>query len=317
MKKFLLSVLCAAALLLGGACEKIIEFHGPQVEPQLTMSSQATVGEPLRAYFSTSVFFLDSDRNGQAFKDKLDPALASVRCYVNGDDKGMEMALNKDMSFSSYCFEADYVPAPGDRIRLEAQFPGFDPVWAETTVPRMPQFELLSVEWKAMESDLAEFFEDEETSYEVTVMLAVTDDGSYDKYYFLQPAIRYSTDWIEEEVWVSATFSSNDIVFQEAKGGAAQLFGSSGYYFSDALIKGQRHVFTIQLTYMPAPETLAGMGIRVASANEDLYWYDWSYGQVAGGFAGIFTEGVTLYSNVNGGYGVFCAVAPAWLDVEL
>ena len=85
MKNFLLSVLCAAALLLGGACEKIIEFHGPQVEPQLTMSSQATVGEPLRAYFSTSVFFLDSDRNGQAFKDKLDPALASVRCYVNGE----------------------------------------------------------------------------------------------------------------------------------------------------------------------------------------------------------------------------------------
>ena len=58
------ALLCAATLtlLLGAACEKIIEFKGEQTEPRLTISSQAEVGKPLEVYVASSIFFLSDKK---------------------------------------------------------------------------------------------------------------------------------------------------------------------------------------------------------------------------------------------------------------
>ena len=69
------ALLCAATLtlLLGAACEKIIEFKGEQTEPRLTISSQAEVGKPLEVYVASSIFFLSDTWSGDAFIEKLKP----------------------------------------------------------------------------------------------------------------------------------------------------------------------------------------------------------------------------------------------------
>ena len=320
MKKQM-TVLFALALLLAGGCEKEIAFKGEVSRPRLTLSARAVVGEPFDAYVASSVFFLASENGGAAFREGIDTARGSVRCYVNGDRTGVEMSLDAEADVSGFRYTAGYVPAPGDRIRLEAEFPGFDKVWAEATVPRLPQFELVSTESRKMEGEWVE-----DDYYEMDLTLAVTDDGSYDKYYFIQPLASYVGPWNwwgdpdeeKDETLTSLVFTSNDIIFQSTANvlgsDTETAFGSS--YFSDELIKGRRHAFKITVVYLPAPEKVSLFGLKLATAEENLFWYDYSYDQLQMSFGGLFSEAVALYSNVHGGYGILSAAAPVWMEVD-
>jgi len=318
MKKQTILCVLAVVALLGTACEKVIEFKGEIAEPRLTLSAQAVAGEPFRVFVASSVFFLQHDKSGQAYTEKLDTLLGEVRCYVNGATESRKMVQLADVSYSSLCYLAeDYVPAPGDQIRIEAEFPGFDPAWAETDVPLVPQFEILSTEWTLMEKS----WEGEPDYYQVDMTLAVTDDGSYDKYYCLQPIQCYYFEPAAMEIMGVVPFRSNDIIFQQLDVSAFQRFDfDSGEpmavsYFPDGMIKGKRYEFKIQLHRVAAPEDLRLFGIRLSTVNESLYWFDMSFSQQEYHF-NLFSEGVTLYSNVQGGYGVLCGAAPRWIDVE-
>ena len=322
MKKNIASwVLAALAVLFSAGCEKIIEFNGEVTKPLLTISSYAEVGNPLTVYVASSIFFLSDQKNGAAFTDGLDTLRGSVRCFVNGAKEPRTLQRLPEGDHASFCYQdPGYAPQPGDHIRLEAEFPGFEPVWAETDVPLMPSFEVLSAKWnKVSLGGLSGLFDDEETEYdELEITLAVTDDASYDKYYFLEPVSFVALEWMPEGYWTKYAFSSNDVIFRELNGGD---FGSlpndsARYYFSDALIKGRRHTFTITTDLILDRENISYFGVIAATVNESLYWYDLSFHKVQGGLAGILEEGMTLYSNVHGGYGVFGASAPVLLDVE-
>ena len=318
MKNQIYLCVLAVVALLGTACEKVIEFKGEIAEPRLTISAQAVVGEAFPVYVASSVFFLQHDKSGKAYTEHLDTLRGEVRCYVNGAGQSKRMVLHADESYSSLCYLAeDYVPAPGDHVRVEAEFPGFDPVWAETDVPLLPQFEILSTEWKQMEKS----WEGEPDYYQVDMTLAVTDDGTYDKYYCLQPIQRYYFEPGQMDFIEVIPFKSNDIIFQQLDVSAFQRFDfetgepMAVNYFPDGLFKGRRYEFKIQLQRVMAPEELSLFCIRLATVNESLYWFDMSYSQQEYQFA-MFSEGVTIYSNVHGGYGVLCAAAPRWKDVE-
>ena len=320
MKKRLNVLLAAALVLLGAGCEKVIDFDGEVTQPRLTLSSHAEVGEPLTVYVASSVFFLSDQKYGKALTEGLDTLRGGVRCFVNGETASRAMELQSGRDESSLCYvSAGYIPAPGDRIRLEAEFPGFDPVRAETVVPRVPACELVSVKRVRMDLSGKDWLYDDDTEYyELEITLAVTDDASYDKYYFLQPYSLTFDPWDPEDAYrIPYEFSSNDVVFRETAGAdALSLLSDTQYFFSDALIKGQRHEFTITVSMLPPREQVLFFGIQLAAVTESLYWYDVSYAQALSSAGGLFSEGVTLFSNVEGGYGVLDAAASVVLEVD-
>ena len=305
MKQRLFFFFVIFLFLTGTGCEKVIEFTGEETEPRLTVSSRAEVGEPLEAYIAASVFFLYDSSDPAVFLQGLDPARGQVCCYVNGSATPRPFEYVPKENASSLCFRAlDYAPAPGDHIRLEVEFPGFDPVWAETDVPREPAFEIVSVK--------------PETTNGVELTLALTDDGSYDKFYFLQPLLQTWESSLDRNVFWTLSFSSNDVIFYDMSGTSAfeALDEETGNYFSDDLIKGKRHVFVITVPYWKNEST--HLWIHGAAIDESLYGYGTSYGMLMAmdEWTSFFSEGVTLYSNVHGGYGVFGAAASRWLEVE-
>ena len=305
MKKCLYFLCACFLFLVGTGCEKVIEFTGEQTESRLTLSSQAEVGEPLEAYIASSVFFLSASPYGTSFVEGLDARQGQVRCYVNGETTPRLLAyVPKEDAASLHYILSDYAPAPGDHIRLEAEFPGFEPVWAETDVPLAPAFEIVSV--------------NPGTSGGVELTLALTDDASYDNFYFLQPLIQTWESSMDQHVFWTLSFSSNDVLFHEMSGTSAlETFDDeAGNYFSDDLIKGQRHVFVITVPYWQNESM--HLWIHGAAINESLYWYGISYDLLTSmdEWTSFFSEGVTLYSNVHGGYGVFGAAASQWLKVE-
>lgn len=308
MKKIINVLTFLLAVLIAASCEKYIEFSGEESEPRLTVSALAKAGEPFRAYVSSSLFFLDSD-GIEAFVKDLDVSRGVVQVTVNGESGPVAMRCMPEKVDGALLYGCDYVPRPGDRIVLEAEFPGFDPVRAETRVPYPPRFEITSLKPGSAEEDM-----------EMTIRLS--DDGSYEKYYFLAPKRVMPSPWTEEPAEVFCRFNSDDIVFRNVAMGVFEIYGFIfgdddlvSCYFSDRLIRGQEH--SMKLVF-PGVRLAEGdrFSVELRTVTESLYWFDTSFAQMRSDF-NIFAEGVTLYSNVTGGYGVLCASASARIDVEL
>jgi len=313
MKKILFVLLFAAFTFV--SCEKEIKFNGEETSPKVVLYSQAVAGEPLEATISASMFFLERDETKHI--SLLDTLKGSVEVYVNGSQTPYKMTyvpfeseypwmVNTTLSYVS-----DYVPACGDHIRIVASFPGFDTVEGETTVPFAPDFQILDIK----ESHL----QDEWVKYDFSVRLK--DDGSYTKYYYLEPCEieTYVDQDCEQTYRMPVGFNSSDVLFQSSTSELEALIDGGTYtngYFSDALISGKTHDFSFSIEQyeyqdVPPPQMLVGLSVLT----ESLYYHLLSMSKLNNDL-GMFSEGTILYSNVKGGYGCVCASVSLYLQVN-
>ena len=221
------------------------------------------------------------------------------------------MSLVPNADRSSLRYVCAYLPRPGDRIRLEATFPDFASVTAETQVPQPPRFELLSAQRK----------DADDAGSDLEMTIRVIDDPSFDKYYFLLPKLVIA-DASYGEMTIPYRFSSSDIVFRNVAGGIFDVFNFGddtdqvSYYFSDDLIRGETHTFMIRTRGVPPQEQESRFMLEMRTVTESLYWFDTSVASLRESLGGFLGEGVTIYSNVEGGYGVLCASSSASVEVE-
>lgn len=308
MKKIYFTWIVLMVALCLAACEKTIEFDGEESEPRLTVSALARAGEPFTAYVSSSVFFLNN-QSLKSFTEDLDVSRGTVRVTVNGTAPVLMHSEPVKMD-GSFLYACDYVPQPGDHIVLEAEFPDFDPVRAETSVPLPPRFEVTSLKYQAT------------GQLELEMTLVLYDDGSYEKYYCLVPKAVIRYEGMEDSYQMPYLYRSDDIVFKDMGTGVFEmysfLFGDDDLvscYFSDELIRGKEHEIRIVIPGVQPPEENHRLFVDLRTVTESLYWYDVSYAQLNTDFS-VFSEGVTLYSNVVGGYGVLCASATTCVEIH-
>ena len=305
MKRVWIIWACLILLTTGTACEKEIEFDGEERASRLTVSAMIDAGKPITIYVSSSVFFLDSPNNN-GYTARLDTGRGRVRVFVNDGNIDLGAELIPDaFQYYSLCYGCDYVPVPGDRIRIEAEFPGFDAVSAETVVPFLPRFEVVSV-----------FPENCEMT------LRIDDDAAFDKNYYLHLYTHYEDlDGTIYDTIIPVT--SNDVLFRNV---SSQLFfngidlgDSEGwvdyYLFRDELIKGKSHSFKIKWAGS-AEDRGNGIFVDLSTVTDSFYWYVTSYETMRNSIGGLFGEGVTIYSNVKGGYGVVGASSSVSREVE-
>lgn len=310
MKKYYSVGLMLLAACCALSCEKYIEFDGEESAPRLTVSALAQAGEPLSAYVSASVFFLNN-WGVESFVESLDVSRGRVSVSVNGAVEAMTLLSGTEQLDGSLLYGCDYVPQPGDHLVLEAEFPGFDPVRAETDVPFPPRFEVTSLA-----------FREEGVVGELELSLLLHDDGSYTKYYCLVPKTEYHYGEDSQSYEVAHRFRSDDLVFKNMSLGVLDLYNVLfddnslvSHYFSDEMIRGKEHALKIVIPNLPLLEEGQRFFVELQTVTESLYWYDVSFAQMKNDFA-LFSEGVTLYSNVQDGYGVFCAAATTCVEVH-
>lgn len=337
MKKIYLLM---ASLLTLVSCEKEVKFNGEQLESKLVLYCNATPGEKLVADVSVSVFFLDRLNGNADFTDPLDKDRGSVKVYVNGSDTPYEMTYSprepryyyydpdnpenqKPYPPETLCYSCDYVPQEGDHIKVVASFPGFDEVSGETTVPEN-HLKLLDCSLRKLE--------DNTYRYEFTA--CVDDPGTGPLFYAVHPYVKccertndfVDGGYLENEYEYRWDFSSSDVLFANA---TEQLIafveGEDGvsHYFSNDLVYGKRHEFKFSLDitswYIDGQyetysydgkdyfyETTYDWYLSLQTLDEGFYYHKTSRDQLNSDF-GLFSEGVTLYSNVKGGYGTVCS----------
>ena len=324
------AVCCISAV----SCEKEIEFSGKETQPRLVLYSLAAPGEKLSADLSCSVFFLKRNYGGNLFTEGLDTKAGSVKVYVNGSPEPLEMrfAPTPDDVFlgaTTLHYEADYEPEPGDHIRMTADFPGFDRVEGEITVPLAGGLEILSSRRTVTEEG--------SVSYDVSAR--VTDYDPAGTYYYLVP-VRFAS-YDGGETWqrdYTYHILSQDPLFMENTSDVASVFddSQSSNYFSERLFRGKSYEF--RFSFNPGPydyhyNTTGGFyipsdadgdnveikfrySIDLITLTESLYNHVLSMQSVSESFYGLFSESATLYSNVKGGYGCICSSVSLSLPFE-
>ena len=148
--------------LLCGACERTLDFEGPENEKatDLIINGTAVAGTPLTVFLSRayqidkvpSIQYYDYE-HAVLFKDDLatdyltDDYLAKtavkdaeVIVEVNGTES-YPMTYNE----LDFCYTCNYIPQEGDRIRVKATSSGKE-LSAETVVPAKPSIEILKHE---------------------------------------------------------------------------------------------------------------------------------------------------------------------------
>ena len=306
MKRVWMIWACLILLTAGTACEKEIEFDGEERASRLTVSAMIDAGKPMTIYVSSSVFFLNNPYNGEGYTAGLDTARGQVRVFVNDGNvaKGVELIPDMDLYYS-LCYGCDYIPVPGDRIRIEAEFPGYDAVSAETVVPFLPRFDVVSVSPENCE-----------------MTIRIDDDATFEKYYYLHLYTLFED--LDGTIYgMRIPFTSSDVLFRNVYSQLSYSeieFGDSEewveyYLFPDKLIKGKSYSFKIKWA---GYEAYRGNGIIVelSTVTDSFYWYVSSLETWQNSSGGLFSEGVTIYCNVKGGYGVVGASSSASRVVE-
>lgn len=327
MKNILL-VLLSLSFALGWSCARDVVLKLDPVAPVLVLNASVTPEREVAAFLSKSWFLLDSvpeyDLPDQGVK---------VGVYVNNVYKGMMQRSDNPADTTEYKGQYKlpgcYVQA-GDKVRLEAVAPGFDPVSAETRIPTLT--EIASV-------DTASIITSDYYSPRFRVYLTLNDRAAERNYYRLvvERLVEYRKD--DRVMWISSfcdngwnpsrisgdridtdfrysyfSLSYDDPVFQP---GVPSLEEYDGAYcrgvFTDDMFDGKEYTVTSSFfpDYSLKADTMTVIvhyDIHLLSISEAYYNYLKMIRSIAISVGDAHLDGLleptATYSNVNGGFGV-------------
>ncbi|MDD2953218.1 MAG: DUF4249 domain-containing protein [Parabacteroides sp.] len=250
IKNILINTIGAAGLFALAAltsCVEEIDLESLRPDPTLVVNCVAITGEPLAASVSRTWFFTDDHPNVTLDK-------AEVKLFVNGAFTERLRFQEGDEAFNTRgYFKSDFIPAQGDRIRVEASYPEYGLASAETVVPEPAQVLKAGVTYASAGGSFGSSHQN--AIYQVTIK----DDPAEANYYLLRmeegvPVFDgIAKKYTGEYKWFPATPNyATEPVFGQSLTALDQVFGndwmsgSGGKVFSDELINGQE--YTLRLT---------------------------------------------------------------------
>lgn len=286
---------CLCSLLLGlCGCEKVVEFKPEDITPYVVVMSRPVADSLVSVKLSYSQFFL-SNREFEPVKD------ARIRLLRNGSAVSLLEAAEGMYTF-------DCRPQAGDSLELHLDVPSYASIHAGTRVPQKP-----SVEAELLVDTLSEYV------CRCQLKVKIHDPSGADFYRLSVQGWDWYTRAIGDTVYmpVPIGMSTNDMVFTDVSsldylldGGETEAYGQQ-FFFSDELFNGRVYTMTFSFDmYEPLPYDFKNrpLVLKMSSFSKDLYRYRQTK---EASYEGIdfLTEPVQIYSNINGGIGIFAASA--------
>ena len=219
-------------------------------------------------------------------------------------------------------YQAAFVPDVSDRLRLEVSAPGYEAIHAETVIPQASKL----LEAKATR----EVSTTDSTVKRVLYSISFQDAVEEDDYYLFrleegnlinEVDSMYSwrvlyLDYAEEPLFVQSTSALDQILFSQ------YLSGYDGRVFSDETINGKSYTIRLQTSTHYVSEATKRLRVRLYAISADYYRYlktlqDQSDRSFANHLidAGL-AEPIRVYSNIDGGLGIFGGCAPNKIEVD-
>ena len=255
---------------------------------------------------------------------------AMVEISVNGQTEDHMVYDEKD-----FCYVSDYIPVEGDRIEVKVASEGKD-VRAETIVPVKPKIEVVSHE-ELHENPYSQL-EDLTTNSDMIMRLTcrISDPGG-ERYYRLRvrsecTSYEYIGTSSGKERYIYYTmqdvFFSDDELFEDRR--LNTNFGGWRAYFSNvfdnSLMNGKTYTFTVDspkagehnfTTYNPFIGELSKdsevipsrVMVELQAISPELYRYLRTMQLYRISANDGYAEPVQIYSNIEGGWGIFGALS--------
>lgn len=338
-------ILCLAMAAICVSCERDLDFSGPseEVENNLVINSVAVADTSLTIYitdaypigkaptilyydYDHAVFGKDETSTDYVIDDYFKKTAvrdAEVTVQVNGQET--YDAVFNEINLS---YECAYVPKSQDRIRVTARH--LEQVaYAETTVPQKPKIEVLGHEVIPENP----YRETEELFNRVDTIMRLSfriDDAGGEQYYRLRVRGERTAHY---DVGIYATpivyyymqdiYFSDDELFNDERlntnfGGWPANFSN---VFDNSLMRGRSYTFTV---YSPkagntsgymrillddwkseGPEIPTRVMVELQAISPELYRYLKSAQHYRVTANDANAEPVQIYSNIEGGWGIF------------
>ena len=130
MGRSLLAICILMYGVLAASCVRDVEINLGDLPDRIVLNASVSPGKDVRAHVSKTWFIMDNVANF----DLPDP---KIRVYINGEFQG----LMRYDDFKEEVFNTGQYVLPGcrvregDRLRMEAEADGYEPVSGETLIP--------------------------------------------------------------------------------------------------------------------------------------------------------------------------------------
>lgn len=303
MKRIFYTILLAALLTTSvSSCQKIIDFNGETTEPQLVMVSLPTADSTWRVRVTESRFFLSSTPI-----PIIENAIVSVE--VNG------IPSNSCSTYDSNgVYNTHVTPHCGDSLSLYVEVPGKGTISASCKVPQMPTVDNFSLAF-----DTTHYFDNYDSSYytsgNVTISFTLHDPADEHNYYMVTLE-QYQGEG-EEGYWAHEhIYLDDNILFPSSATSDFIDLGNEENYgthvlFDDQYINGTSHRIQHQ-EYIYQWRNSPLWRFNIYAVNREMYLYYKTKANAStdiDALAGIFSEPVQVFCNVQGGIGILGASA--------
>jgi len=338
--------------IIFSACEKTIDFKSGEIAPRMVVNSVFVAGskykyvrvEKSRSILNDNEYFESlPNANVKLYEDGEFITELAYMSVVDTFVDQLEYGVVKEYPYEAgYYLDSAFTVKSGSTYRLEVSGEGFEPVFCETTVPYPVKLNSLDFEIEKTPSDNYNL-------YAQTFNLNIADSKSEDNYYRIQVTQTHGielsrlfanyygygyggsayaddtdttvTDTIVQQLYINSGVNSNDPVLTRYSNG--DLFDSendfnSYSFFTDELMGSEDYNLSFWLTSVNEIRDDLGEYIdataTVLNISKELYYYSRSKTQQSNAIDNAFAEPVPVYSNVNGGMGIFGSEAASSLS---
>jgi hypothetical protein len=307
MKKIIYSYLLIISALFIISCEKEIDFTGEIKDSKIVVNSLFSTDSTWSVEISKSLSIIDIA--------KLD-VIRDATATITGSD-GSQLTLTFNPFTEKY--ETNEYPKVNVEYTIKVSAPGYESVSASGSV--YPTVPLQDIEIK--KSSVV----DDPYSQLIEIRITFDDPPSSTDYYMVEleeKEIFYLLDPNQQVIdsiisIFSSYISSNDLSISGES-------SSERLIFSDELFDGQRKTFVFQTTgYFydeeeeeePEIEIERMQKIIFSKINRDYYLYEFSFRNYQNTVGNPFAEPVMVYSNIEGGFGIFAGKNSDTYEYEL
>ena len=305
-------------LVLIAGCTKEVDMDIPAVKSEPLVFALVANNQPFRLLFDKSYGIMDwVDSN------EMHSSAAVVKLYVNN-------SFVEKLSYGNGFFHSfNYLPKPDDTLSVTVLPGGKDqtPLFAMTTIPRSV---IIDTAWYQ-----DSVFSDQDGTEYSRIYLHFRDIPDQKNYYEIYMRARCYADTSVVYEKVTGYASNSPIVVNEGMIGSLQQLWTDGGYvyepstvvFSDTLFQNTETELGISFirpcSYVYGQPSTCKFDVTVylSSVSKEYYLYRKTmYQHMISKESNIWTgyvEPIQLYSNINGGYGVFAAYSPVSVNFRI
>jgi len=297
--------------LIVSACETIVDIDIPSGPPSIVVNCTLADDEFIAVILSESQHILDIGDDVRTISG------ATVEIYENGS----LLTILKDYVDGTYKSE-NYMPKSGKSYQIKVNKLGFETATSEVLMP-LDTAVILDVQVDSVQiNDFGSIL-----NY-VRFNLDFKDDGRIKNYYeitMLNEYYEYQYDWSTSPPVVVDSSYRTDLVYLEFTNPILEEFQTYGQnvVFNDELFNGKKYSMSFLFNhnqYWQNDELIAyspfKFTVQMNNTSKSYYQYELSSQLQQWTTGDPFAQPVTVYNNIENGFGIFGAYNTAVFKVE-